>query len=386
MQVILLIIAAFIFCHAPAWAEVPPVPPSKKQRLNLDEKLKIQEQQKNKLENKVKEIEQELGGTKQRLIDVGSSIRNNEEILEDLETRIAELEKEQLSLEQTLKNDRQSIARLILALERIRRVPPEALIAKPELPLKTAQSAMLMQDIMPAIHKQAATLRINLTNLENISKDLKAKRDKALITSETLKAEHTDLSLLVDKREQLFASTHQDLEEQKQNVKRISAQAQNLQDLVRKLENEKSRSITTRKATLKQPEIALPSPGQAQLPVSGVIRVSYDELDAFGAPSKGLSIEARDGALVIAPMGGVVRFAGSFKNYGNMIILEHKNGYHSLIAGLQKIDTVVGQSVSAGEPLGLLHKGDSGRKPVLYYELRLKGEAVNPAHKFADLG
>ena len=76
----------------------------------------------------------------------------------------------------------------------------------------------------------------------------------------------------------------------------------------------------------------------------------------------------------------------SLRRNGNMVILEHKNGYHSLIAGLKKIDTVVGQTVSAGEPLGFLDRGGEGRKPSVYYELRRNGEPVNPALKFADLG
>jgi len=85
-------------------------------------------------------------------------------------------------------------------------------------------------------------------------------------------------------------------------------------------------------------------------------------------------------------MGGIVRFAGYFKNYGNMLIIEHKNGYHSLIAGLEKIDTVVDQSVSAGEPLGNLYRTDNGKPPTLYFELRHKGKAINPARKFTELG
>jgi murein hydrolase activator len=85
-------------------------------------------------------------------------------------------------------------------------------------------------------------------------------------------------------------------------------------------------------------------------------------------------------------MGGVVRYAGYFKNYGQIIIVEHQKDYHSLIAGLARIDTVVGQSVAAGEPVGVLAKSSSdGGKPTLYYELRLNGEPVNPARKFAGL-
>jgi septal ring factor EnvC (AmiA/AmiB activator) len=68
-----------------------------------------------------------------------------------------------------------------------------------------------------------------------------------------------------------------------------------------------------------------------------------------------------------------------------MVIIEHGKNYHSLVAGLSKIDTVIGQSVMAGEPIGSLGSARSGR-PALYYELRQNGKPINPSRVFADLG
>ena len=375
-----LIVLLLLMMASPVFAESAPVPP---RRIDLDKQLKQEEEKKQQLEKQVQEIEGDLQSTRDRLVETSNSIQKNERTLQTLEIRINDLEAEKLKLEQILHSDRQSIARLVLALERIERVPPEALIARLGAPLKTAQSAMLMRDIIPAIHRQAAALKANLANLDKVSKNLLEKREKALAAAEELQQEQAQLSGLVDKREQLYASTQTDLQERQQEVKRISAQAQNLQDLVRRLDSE--RTASARKAPKEVASAALPATGDARLPVSGILQIRYDEPDAFGAPSKGVTIESRPGALVVAPMGGVIRFAGPFKNYGNMVILEHKKGYHSLIAGLEKIDTVVGQSVSAGEPLGLLHKASDG-KPTLYYELRLNGQPVNPSQKFADLG
>ena len=112
------------------------------------------------------------------------------------------------------------------------------------------------------------------------------------------------------------------------------------------------------------------------MPVSGIIRINYGQQDEIGAPSEGLHIEGRQGGLVVSPMGGIVRYTGPFRRYGQLIIVEHKKGYHSLVAGLARIDTVVGQSLAAGEPIGIL--GDAN----LYYELRYKGRPVNPSHFF----
>jgi septal ring factor EnvC (AmiA/AmiB activator) len=103
--------------------------------------------------------------------------------------------------------------------------------------------------------------------------------------------------------------------------------------------------------------------------------------DDIGASSQGLIFSARAGSVVVAPLGGTVRYAGEFRNYGKIVLIEHKNKFHSLVAGLGKVDTFVGQRVDAGEPVGILPE-QSGR---LYYELRYQGEPVNPSKKFSKL-
>ncbi|MCB1531294.1 MAG: peptidoglycan DD-metalloendopeptidase family protein [Alphaproteobacteria bacterium] len=369
-----LILALFMICALPheAVAETPPTPESKQESL----------------EHRVKEISGELDKTKDRLVKIGRSIQNNEKTLQELEGRIQELETKRETIHAELQEDQKSISRLVLALQRIKRVPPEALIAKPDAPLKTAQSAMLMSDIIPTLNKQAERLKTNLQSLDEISTELETKKQAAIKSSAMLKEEEVKLSELVDRRQKLYAKTASDLEEQQKRARKISHQAKNVRDLVKRLEDDKQQSTSaspsTQQAVLTTP---IPKPGKPQLPLSGIIRTGYNQTDAFGAPSKGLEIEGRAGALIVVPMGGIVRFAGHFKNYGNMIIIEHEKGYHSLIAGFEKLDTVVGQSVSTGEPLGKLHNTSnaSGKNPTLYYELRYKGEPINPAKKFSGL-
>ena len=348
----------------------------------LQKKLEQEKQQKSTLQKQVNAMESEIKDTRGKLVKAGESIQENEKELKGLSTRIAELEAKKKVLDKSLNEDRRSMARLTLALERLRRVPPEALIAKPGAPLKAAQSAMLMQEIMPALHAQAEKLRTNLAELSALTDELQGKKKKADTTYKTLKEEQKELATLVDKRELLYSATNEDLKERQENIRRISSQASNLQDLVKRLNDEQTRTAgSTKKAKVKPPRS-----GQARMPVAGIVSVRYGSPDNFGAPSRGITIEGNDSGLVVAPMGGVVRFAGPFKNYGQLIIVEHEKGYHSLIAGLQKIDTVVGQSVVAGEPLGLLSRASNGSKPTLYYELRLNGQPVNPAGKFTDLG
>ncbi len=363
-----------------AFGAMPAHAVNKQELKKLQSQLKQEQEQKSVLQKQAQSIESEIKNTRGKLVKTAASIQDNEKELKALNTKIAELEVQKKILDEKLLMDRQSMARLTLAFERLRRVPPEALIARPGAPLQVAQSALLMQQIMPTLYHQAEELKNNIASLQEITDDLGEQKEKAMKATEKLKTEHQELSVLVDKREQLYASTAEDLRERQDNVRRISAEASNLQDLVRRLNDEPK---PHKQASV---HIKPPKTGQARLPVTGVVSVGYGDPDNFGAASRGITIEGSDEGLVVAPMGGVVRFAGTFKNYGQLVIIEHEKGYHSLIAGLKKIDTVVGQSVAAGEPIGLLNRASNGNKPTLYYELRLNGQPVNPANKFTDIG
>jgi septal ring factor EnvC (AmiA/AmiB activator) len=79
---------------------------------------------------------------------------------------------------------------------------------------------------------------------------------------------------------------------------------------------------------------------------------------------------------VVAPWDGRVEFAGPFRGYGQILIIEHGDGYHSLLAGLERIDVAVGQALVAGEPVGVVKSGEG--KPSLYLELRRHGQPIDP--------
>lgn len=348
------------------------------------------------LQQKIKDLDQTLENTSKDLIRITRSIEDNESSLESLNTRITELELKKATLDDKMKTDRLSISRLVLALERIRRTPPEAMIARPETPYETAQSAMLMGDIIPAIDRHAKALQKNLETIEAVTRDLHKEKQEQERLAKSLKSQKQEIEHLLAQRKELYAQTDNDLKAREITIQKISLQAKSLQDLMKKIQEEEKRDEERRRQEseknllAKRPPEKKPAPstssGNAQLPVSGVILTAYKQKDELGAPSNGLTIQARSGAIVVAPMGGKIQFSGVFKRYGNLIIIEHDNGYHSLVAGLEKIDTVVGQTVNAGEPIGKMPQKSMQTNSKLYYELRKNGNTVNPSEKFANLG
>ncbi len=384
---LLFIFAAFPLC-ALAQAPIPESHPVK----NIEQQKLLTLEKEKELRQELDNLKNDLERKRQQMVKVAGNIKTNEKKLIALESRIDEKRHEQLEIEVRLGDDKAVISDLILALERMRRVPPEAMIARPGAPMKTAQSAMLLQATLPRIYDRANALKEDLDALKNVMDSLKADRAKALETSKKLESDHENLSALLHSREKIYAKTAEDVKQRQAELKKISEQASSLKDLVTRIERKQrdednrrrqQQKATPQKASFKATPV--PKTGEAQLPISGLIKVGYGNTDDIGAISKGLKIQGRNGSLIVAPMGGVVDYTGPFKGYGNIVILRHEKGYHSLIAGLGKIDTVVGRPVSAGEPIGKLNKSSEGESPVLYYELRYKGKPVNPSKKISGL-
>lgn len=392
----LTIVIAFMFISAPCLAQETPAP--RHPSAELEQQRGSAESRKKELEKEAASVKSELEGMQKELVSNAAAIKKSEERLNKLESRMKDLNGEKTEIESRLKKDKSSIGDLVLALERLNRTPPEAILAKPGAPLETAQSAMLLQSILPGIYGRAENLKKDITRLEDIIRQLAEDQVAAKKEMESLTAKQAEMKNLLGKRKSLYAKTQTGIREQEEALREISIKADNLKDLVAKIEERERTQAASAAATAAryaddEPVRAaamrptpIPKAGSPQLPVTGAIRVGYGSTDDIGAESQGLTIEGRSGALVVAPMGGVVRYAGTFKNYGQIVIVEHQKEYHSLIAGLARIDTVVGQSVAAGEPVGILGKNSgSGEKPTLYYELRYRGQPVNPSRKFAGL-
>ncbi len=375
--------------HSASYAS-PPIPPKKTQTIeSYNERLEEEKKQQEQLKTKANKLDKKINSIKHDMVSVAEKIQNNEKEIKSLENRIIKLEIKKSVLEDNLRADRASISRLILALEKIRRTPPEAMIARPETPYKIAQSAMLMGGILPSIDRHAEKLSKNLETLNTVQAELEEEKEAAGNVKGNLDQQHKTLKELIAEHKKLYAETNKNLKISEINIKKISMQAKNLNDLVDRLkkeeqaERERQKQLIAKKAALKK---IPPSNGQSRFPISGIIRTSYDQKDDTGSKSNGLTFEGRPGGIVTAPMNGKISFTGTFKRYGNIVIIEHDDGYHSLLAGIEDISANIGDIVKIGEPIGLLPKSSLIPHPTLYYELRKNGKPTNPAAKFSDLG
>jgi septal ring factor EnvC (AmiA/AmiB activator) len=127
-------------------------------------------------------------------------------------------------------------------------------------------------------------------------------------------------------------------------------------------------------------KLRLPAPGTVSVGFGKVINPRFNTVTV----QHGLDVDAPAGAPVVAVAAGRVVHAGWFKGYGNLLIVDHGDGYHTLVAHLASMRTAMGEEVEAGDVLGTV--GDSGslKGPYLYFELREKGKPVDPRPWLAD--
>lgn len=380
-------------------ADTPPVPQRKLSVEQLEKLLSHEKEQKVELAKKLEDIEKELKHTKSKLVGLTGNIQKQEKKLQTLETDLGKLRTERSGIEESLESQYGSISKLVLALQRLRRMPPEAILMRPEPPVKTARSALLLQSMLPSIYQRAEKLSKDLNRLDVLAQEIE--HDKKIVDERKtrLDREYADMRGMIKKREQLYRSTQSNYKERMARIDRLAIESKSLQELMEKLENnrqeqerEEAKKKIRQERTASQKTIPkktipyLPGGGGApRLPVAGIIKTGYGEPDTYGGKSEGLTIEGRNGAVVVAPMAGTVRFTRDFQRYGKTVIIEHDDGYYSVVAGLARIDTVVGQKMDSGEPIGLLMSVND-RNPTLYYELRYNNQPIPPSRKIAGLG
>jgi len=113
----------------------------------------------------------------------------------------------------------------------------------------------------------------------------------------------------------------------------------------------------------------------AKLPVEGKVTSHFNEKNDVGIHAKGITIASTSGAEVKAVKSGRIIYSGPFRDYGYIVILEHKGGVHSLYSGIKNSNYDVGKFIRSGEVIGMM---PNSQKPTLYIEVRNGGKTIDP--------
>lgn len=397
-------VAAGALCLA-LGAQAAETPPN--QRLEqIERSLGAERETQRRLSRQAEALAQELITLRARAVAMAASLQQTEERLSELEARGAALEADVDAKAASFQRRRAQLAQLVAELARFGRQPPEAALVLPVSPLETVRTAQLLATVTPALRAHAAALADELESLQTARAELEQQRKATSEAAARLAAERSELDALIARRAQLQAETETAQRSSAARLEQLAREVRSVRELIERLaaeraqreaaaraaaENEARERVEREKAAQeKEAQLtrrAAPGAGtlrpfseangQVVAPVRGRIVLSFGQPGEGGQPHRGLTIETRPAAQIVAPFDGQIAFAGPFRAYGLILIIEHSEGYHTLLAGLGRIDGVVGQMVTAGEPVGAAVSPEAG-SPSVYVELRRNGQPINP--------
>ena len=402
-----LTIVGLALLSVPAVAQNDPEQPTLD---TIESSIESERNRATELERQSETIAAEAATLRRQQIETAAAMQDHEERLSAFEDSLQTLEDAVATIEERLHSDRKQAIATLAALQRLALTPPESALFAEGNPIDRARAAALLEQIYPRLAAHAERMREDLADLAALRDSITAQRAAAEETATALSAENETLATLAARKEELLAETDAERAASEERIAQLADEAEDLRDLIARLaeaeppaskpetaaepeaedeaeaegepeaEGEQVAALPDAPLPDLEPEIrAFPTvPGKLVMPVRGDIVVGYGGVTSTGEASRGIYLETRPGAQVVVPYDGQVVYAGEFRGYGLILIVEHSDGYHSLLAGLGRVDARVGQWVLAGEPAGAMATG-TDNDPELYVELRRAGQPIDPA-------
>ncbi len=347
------------------------------------------------------------------LIQSAKTERKLSQDIEDITDRMAVLESQETDVKRSLAGRRGVLAEVLGALQRMGLNPPPAILVTPDDALASVRSAILLGAVVPELRRETDILLSDLSELAKVSASIDAERKRLTAAYGEQLAEKRRLDLLVVEKQRLQGQHEADLDAERERSKALADKAKSLKDLIASLEqqaaeDEKARIAEAKKQQRDAELAAIPVPeanqlkasvsfeslkGQMALPVTGKISLRFGADDGNGGVMLGDMVATQSTAIVTAPSDGSVLYAGPFRSYGELLILNAGGGYHVVLAGMSRISVAPGQSVLSGEPVGAMGEARiasvstqpaGNAEPELYVEFRKDGKPVDPAPWWAD--
>jgi murein hydrolase activator len=411
----------FLLCAVPALAQEKIVQekPASKIELHQQEKIKREadllrlegqiKQSDAQKQQTIKEVEQ-LRGDRAKLnkdlIDTTARVRVADERLNSVESKLSLLENNAEILQKSLESRKDVIVEVLASLQRMGRKPLPAVLAHPDDILAALRSSILLGDVVPELRQEAENLAKDLDALSINRKDQTVERENLKVEKDNASKDRERLASLVSLRQTQIESSEQKLKEERNKITSLAKDALTLKELIARMESDIAGAAKAAEASKLVPlpgsgaqrkdaftDPARLSPkiafadlrGNLNLPVAGKIIKTFGSADNYGGVEKGITIMPPSGAIVSSPSDGWVAFSGSYRSYGQVLILNTGNGYHLVFIGIENTLAEIGQFVLAGEPIAVMSRKDEtivknellDKGNLLYIELRKDGQAID---------
>jgi len=392
-------------------------------------KLKATQRRSKELQTDLDKIRAERERINARLLETAKLIQGSEGRLTLIESRLGELEAQEKAARSSLRERNSTISSLLAAMQRMGRNPPPVMITQRKDALAMVRSAMLLAAAFPELREEAVALADKLKKLTGVMTKIRTEGDRLRAETARLNDARTRLAALQESKRQSLTDRQTELAQVRQAAAEISKSVSNLSELIGKLDKEvaertglgnyeqeiaKQRAADAQSSGTesapsvvlapKGDRVAMLTPGRIKpampfadakgllpMPAQGRRVLTFGEKTQYGSLSKGIVIETRQAAQVVSPTDGWIVYAGAFRSYGQLLIINAGGGYHILLAGLSQIDVQLGQFVLAGEPVGVMSAAAKSSQakaqdsaPVLYIEFRKDQRPVDPEPWWAD--
>ena len=349
------------------------------------------------------------------LLGLTKAAADDENKLADDENKLKALSTTAEATTRSLEARRAVIAEVLAALQRMGRKPPPALLVEPEDILKAIRTSMLLGAVLPGMRAETTALVADLDRLSSTRHAIEAERDAVDKDAAGLAAERVRLSALVEARQAALGKAQGDLDAERDKAKQLAEQTVSLKELIAKMEMENA-AATQAAASAKQSDQTLaasaangvvPPPvpatkdparlapavafattkGALPLPVGGSVLRRFGDDDGLGSSERGMLFATRAAAMVASPADGWIAYAGPYRSFGQLLILNVGGGYYIVLAGMDRVNVSLGQFVLAGEPVAVMGDGSTktaaavalgATQPVLYVEFRKDGATIDP--------
>lgn len=330
----------------------------------IQSQIRQTEQQNKKLEEQVKKSDKNIAQTKQDLVRTAGRVSSLEEQRGKMQNKIDELDAQREKISKELATNKSRIFDSVSGILYMANHPNFDVRDMHEYVLASAVLSGVSRQFDAEIKKASE----QLDELERIIQERSIEKEKLDRSAKKYTLERNALDKLLKTRSA-------------QNEK-LKSQQIALQQKLRAL-SERAKSISELSAGVGSSEMSADerfSRRKLNLPVRGRIIVRFGEKTALGLTSDGWRIKTRGDVLVTAPADGIVKFADTFRGFGRVVIISHKNGYNTVMTNMGRLDVVPNQEVLAGEPIGRI----SADKSETYMEVRRGNKAVDPARLFKE--
>ena len=408
------ILAATLLLAAPTRAdEAAPAEPQVKLR-GLQDSLDVSAEHRKSIQSEIEAAQGEQAKLRAALIGTTARVSADEAKIADAQGRLDKALGSEEAVKRSLNGRRAVIAEVLAALQRMGRKPPPALLVDPDDVLKAIRTSMLLGAVLPGMRTEIDALVADLGELARARKVIEAERQGLADDLVAIAAERAQLAKLIEARQAALGVAEGALGEERDRAQSLAAQVSTLKDLIARMETqskpaaeaaEAARRSDERQAALTPDAAVRPGPlpkdparlapavafatlrGALPLPVSGAPVRGFGSPDGFGGTEKGMRFQTGASAVVASPCDGWIAYAGPYRSFGQLLIVNAGSGYYIVLAGMDRINVDLGQFVLAGEPVAVMGDGSTktaaamavgASQPILYVEFRKDGATIDP--------